>query len=53
MVLNPALNWGWAAVLLAAVAVYTLAFRPLALSGPRAARRRRFRMASPQPAART
>jgi hypothetical protein len=32
MVLSPALNWGWAAVLLVAVAVYALAFRPLARS---------------------
>ena len=40
MVLTPALNWGCAAVLLAAVAVYALAFRPLAFSGDETPRRR-------------
>jgi hypothetical protein len=37
MVLTPAVNWGWAAVLLIAIAVYLLAFRSLARSHPRAA----------------
>jgi len=32
MVLTPAVNWGWAAVLLLAIAVYLLAFRQLARS---------------------
>jgi hypothetical protein len=36
MVLTPAVNWGWAAVLLLAIAVYLLAFRQLARSNPRA-----------------
>jgi hypothetical protein len=39
MVLVPALNWGWGAVLVLALAVYALAFRPLARSGPRTRRR--------------
>jgi hypothetical protein len=41
MVLAPAANWGWAAVLLVAVAVHSLAFRNLARSGSRAAPGRR------------
>jgi hypothetical protein len=48
MVLMPAVNWGWAAVLLLAVAVYVLAFRPLARIGSRtAARRRRSWVSAP------
>jgi hypothetical protein len=36
MVLTPAVNWGWAAVLLVALGVYALAFHPLARSRSRA-----------------
>jgi hypothetical protein len=43
MVLAPSVNWGWAVVLLVAVAVYSLAFRRLARSGSQAAHRRRGR----------
>jgi hypothetical protein len=41
MVLAPSVNWGWAVVLLVAVAVYSLAFRRLARSDSQAAHRRR------------
>jgi hypothetical protein len=39
MVLAPAVNWGWAAVLLVAFAVYALALHKLARSGTRTAQR--------------
>jgi hypothetical protein len=41
MVLAPAVNWGWAAILLGAVTVYSLAFRNLARSSRAAPVRRR------------